>query len=86
MSQVLSLYSRITFYFAPILLISITTVNIQYRQDGESSDVTTNRNFAYIGPHLRLRNAILGHSLYDLGQGTGNKVICSSMQLLNVLQ
>ncbi len=59
----------------------------QYNQGSESSDVTTNQKITEIGPHLRPRNAILGHSLYYLGQGTGNNVmLCSSTQLLNVLQ
>ncbi len=46
-----------------------------FGQDGESGDVTTNQKFAQIGPHLMFTDAIFGHSLYDLSQGTGNKVI-----------
>ena len=43
-----------------------------------------------MGPHLVFTDAILGHSLCDFGQGTGNKVIyaqvCSySMSMFTVV-
>ncbi len=46
------------------------TKNVEIGQGSESSDVTTNQHTICIN-----RNTILGHNLYDLGQGTRNKVI-----------
>ena len=40
-------------------------------QAAETSDVTA--KVCTLRPHIHPRNAILGHSLYDLGQQTGNR-------------
>ncbi len=53
-------------------LHNFSITHCEVSQGGKSSDVTTNQTFALIGPHLVCTNAILDHSLYNLGQGTGN--------------
>ena len=47
-------------------------VDIHMRHDCETSDVTPKKTLQW--PHVHPRNAILGHSLYDLGQEAGNYV------------
>ncbi len=46
-----------------------------YLQVGGTSYVTTKEHIAYCGRYVRPYNAILGHSLYDLGHETGNEVV-----------
>ena len=51
------------------LLTMMCTLTVRH-QASETSDVTTTSNSGLMHP----RNTILGRSLYDLGQGTGNEV------------